>query len=612
MKAHANATGCRRLPSRVWSAGVWLALLGCPAGMAAQTPLAITDQHIEMLPPPASAQPPPGKTLPGQTPFVPDNRVAPPPVDKGATTPPLRAPVPGQTRPSNLPPVIPVIPPRSPQVPKPAQPAATHWTRPAAQATTSVPPLLTLAILPDIGPETLPVASPATTTPGLPAGNITQTPPNTAPANASPPNASPANALPPNAVLISLDAVLRLAHDQNGAIRLAREKLHEAYIEHELAGKRWIPDLTVGVGAWRHEGGIQDFDGRLLDSSYGSVLGGLELRGKIDLRDAVYTRLETQRKIWHQKGELSRFSTDQLLDAAGTYVDLLMARGAEAIAREAETKLRDLLEQAQKLAKIDPGVQVEVSRVESELGAQRILTRRLRENVASASAKLIYVLGLDPRSELIVTERQLVAFRLVEVAHTDALVEQALREGPGVRELEAILGILEESRCKQQSAMHLLPTFELRMVEGAFGAGPGSRMDWENRWDLGVQARWNLTEFLGSGQRKRLADSKIEQAHLGYHDLRGKLTLGVREAAEAHKSGQEQMTLAARQIQHAEETLRLSDMRLRENIKGRSPSEVLLAIRALVGARISYLHAVRDFDKAQLRLFVLTGGVTTE
>jgi outer membrane protein TolC len=596
MKAHANATGCRRLRSPAWFMGVWFALLGCPAGVCGQTPLAIIDQPIETLPPSAPAPTPPGKALPGQTPLAPGNRVGPPPAEHGATTPPLRVPTPGQatpgqatprqTLPAMLPPVIPVIPPRGPQPPKPAQPAVARWTKPAAQAEASLPPP-SPAPLPATSPTTLAATSPPTT-----------------------PSGTPANALPPSAVLISLDAVLRLAHDQNGAIRLAREKLQEAYVEHELAGKRWIPDLTVGVGVWRHEGGIQDFDGRLLDSSYGSVLGGLELRGKIDLRDAVYTRLETQRKIWHQKGELSRFSTDQLLDAAGTYVDLLMARGAEAIALEAESKLRDLLEQAQKLAKIDPGVQVEVSRVQSELGAQQILTRRLRESVSAASAKLIYLLGLDPRCELVVTERQLVAFRLVEVAHTDTLVEQALREGPGVRELAAILGILEETRGKQLSPMHLLPTFELRMVEGAFGAGPGSRMDWENRWDLGVQARWNLTEFLGSGQRKRLTDLKIEQAHLGYQDLRGKLTLGVHEAAEAHRSGQEQMTLAARQIQHAEDAFRLSDMRLRENIKGRSPSEVLLAIRALLGARISYLHAVRDFDKAQLRLFVLTGGVT--
>jgi outer membrane protein TolC len=99
----------------------------------------------------------------------------------------------------------------------------------------------------------------------------------------------------------------------------------------------------------------------------------------------------------------------------------------------------------------------------------------------------------------------------------------------------------------------------------------------------------------------------MQQAYLGYEDLRGKLTLGVKEAHETARSNADQIGLAAAQIKHAEESYNLSDLRLRENIKGRSPSEVLLAVRALMGARLTYLHAVRDYDKAQLRLFVLTG-----
>jgi outer membrane protein TolC len=145
------------------------------------------------------------------------------------------------------------------------------------------------------------------------------------------------------------------------------------------------------------------------------------------------------------------------------------------------------------------------------------------------------------------------------------------------------------------------------MGEGAFGAGPGSRLDWDNRWDLGIQARWNISELYTGRERKRLFDTRIQQAQLSFADLRAKLTLGVQEAREAVRSNQEQLALAKGQIQHAEETYELSDQRLRENIKGRSPSEVLLAVRSLVGARLGYLHALRDLDKAQLRLFVLTG-----
>ena len=421
------------------------------------------------------------------------------------------------------------------------------------------------------------------------------------------PKSKPAQ-LGPKAVPIGLDAVLCLARDQNGQVRLAREKLAEAFAEQDLAAKRWLPEISVGIGYWRHEGGIQDFDGNLLRSSYGSVFAGLEVRNRLDIRDAIFQRLDAARKVWQQQGELSKFTSEQLLDAATTYIDLLAARSAEAIALEAEAKLSRLLVQADSLEKVDPGVRVEVARVEAELGAQRMLTRRLREGASAAAAKLIYLLGLDPASELVLLERQMVAIRLVDVRQSnEALVETALRNGPGVQELQAILGLLEESRAKGDSPLHWLPTLEVRMADGGFAAGPGSRLDWESRWDVGVQARWNLTEFITGRERKRLADLKIQQAHLSYQDLRAKLTLGVYEAAEAIRSTEDQMNLAVRQIAHAEESYNLSDLRLRENIKGRSPSEVLLATRALLGARLGYLHALRDHDKAQLRLFVFTG-----
>jgi outer membrane protein TolC len=409
-------------------------------------------------------------------------------------------------------------------------------------------------------------------------------------------------------VPISFDAVLCLARDQNGQVRIAREKLQEAYVEQELTGKRWLPEISVGAGYWRHDGGIQDFYGNLIKSTYGGVLPGVEVQGKFDIREHVIQRLESERRIWQQQGELSRFSSDQLLDAASTYMDLLAARTAEAIGIEAETKLERLLKQAKDLETVDPGVRVEVTRVEAELGAQKILTRRVREGARSAVAKLIYLLGLDPTSELVVQETQMTPLRLVEANQPSKdLLDVALQRGPGVQELQAILGLLEDMRAKGQSPLHWLPTVQVTLGEGALGAMPGPQTDWANRWELGVQARWNVTELLTGRQRQRLADLKIQQAYLNYQDMRGKLTLGVQEAYEAVHSAKEQMEFAAVQIQHAEESYNLSDMRLRENIKGRSPSEVLLAIRALVGARLSYLHALRDLDKAQIRLFVLTG-----
>ncbi|HWY88885.1 MAG TPA: TolC family protein, partial [Gemmataceae bacterium] len=248
------------------------------------------------------------------------------------------------------------------------------------------------------------------------------------------------------ALPISLDTVLRLAQERNGQMGIARQRLEEANAQQDLAAKKWLPDLTIGTAYYRHEGGIQDFTGELVRSSYGSLFAGVEMRGKLDLREAAYQRIDAARRVWQQKGELSKLTSETLLDAAGTYVDLLAVRTSEVVSREGEKKLADLIVLAQTLAKIDPGLRVEVVRINSEIQGQKLLTRKLSEGAANAAAKLVYLLGLDPASELVPVDHRLVAFELVNLSQSpEALASQALAKGPGVRELAGLLALIEEA-----------------------------------------------------------------------------------------------------------------------------------------------------------------------
>jgi len=427
-------------------------------------------------------------------------------------------------------------------------------------------------------------------------------------AQQAPPLATLAGAVPAKALPISLDTVLRLAQDQNGQINLAREKLQEAFAARDVAAKRWLPDVYVGTTYWRHEGGIQNEDGTFTHSSFGGVFGGMEIHTTVDVRDLAFQKIDAERKIWQQKGELTKLTSENLLEASTTYVDLLAARSGEAISLTLQGYLQELVGRAKKLADIDPGAEVEVERIEAELAFQQQVLRKLREAATASAAKLIYLLGLDPCSELMLLDRQLVPLGLVDASvPTCDLVAQALAAGPGIQEMEGLLGLIHESTERAKGLAQYMPVVEMRMAEGAFGAGPGADLTWDNRWDLGVQVRWNLTEFVTARERKRVLESKIQQAHLTFQDLRAKLAAGVQAAREESLSGLDQSHFGQTQIEHARKAYERSNYRLINNIKGRSPSEVLLAIRALGGAQLSYVTAVRDHDKAQLRLLVLLG-----
>jgi outer membrane protein TolC len=94
---------------------------------------------------------------------------------------------------------------------------------------------------------------------------------------------------------------------------------------------------------------------------------------------------------------------------------------------------------------------------------------------------------------------------------------------------------------------------------------------------------------------------------LSLEDLRGKLTAGVQEAYEASMSGREQIRLASEEVRNARETYRLSDLRLQENAPGNSITEVMQSIRGLDLAHFNHISALREYNKAQLRLSLLLG-----
>jgi outer membrane protein TolC len=413
---------------------------------------------------------------------------------------------------------------------------------------------------------------------------------------------------PPKQIPINLDTVLRLAQDQNVRVNLAREKVHEAFAGSALADKAWLPDLWLGTAYYRHEGGIQNPDGTVIHDSFGSLFAGVELRGQLDLRAAVFQKVDAERRLWQQKGELSRVTNEQLLDATSTYVDLLAAKAGEAISLEQEIYLRLLLARAEGIAKADPGLEVEVMRVRSVLDGQLQATRKLRESFRSGSAKMAYLLGMDPRADLVLMDRQMAAVTVVDPQLSrDQLIEQALASGPGVREMEGILNLINETNERNKGLAKFLPTFRFNVAEGAFGGGPGSRSDFDNRLDIYLSAFWNLTDAVTCRERQQVAQARVAQAHLTHKDIRDRLTMGVLDAYEVIQSGGDQMRTAENQMKHARAAYERSKSRLEMSIKGSSPSEVLFAIQSLGGAQLGYLSAIRDYDKAELRLLLLLG-----
>src|SRR5262249_2639984 len=147
---------------------------------------------------------------------------------------------------------------------------------------------------------------------------------------------------------ISLDIVLRLAAEQNPQIALASAKVSAACAEKEAARARWLPDIYLGVGYYRHEGGIQLQEGPLISSSTGAFATNLAINGEYNPRNYAFLQVEAARKVWQNQGELSKITYEQTLEAATTYIDLLAAHAALAVSQELEKKAQQMYEKVKK------------------------------------------------------------------------------------------------------------------------------------------------------------------------------------------------------------------------------------------------------------------------
>jgi outer membrane protein TolC len=297
------------------------------------------------------------------------------------------------------------------------------------------------------------------------------------------------------------------------------------------------------------------------------------------MRKDTFKRAYAESVLWERRAELAKTEYEVLQDTANTYFDALTARRGEAVARELEKLDEKVLKRTQAL--VDSGekpANVLVESAQTSLNGRRQYITQAHQQAEAAVAKLAYLLcnndGVPMPGGAILAPIDLVD----PTVPVERLIQQSLDIGPGVRELQglatAIQAGLDDARCAQRICEH--------------------------------------TGAAGVCGRLQMAQSKLQQTHIGLIDTRGKLRAGVEEARSASLSGREQITQASKTIQHAAETYRITNLRLesespRDSMTRNTFSSVLTTIQQLSQAHTSYLSAVNAYNKAQARLRLILG-----
>jgi outer membrane protein TolC len=419
--------------------------------------------------------------------------------------------------------------------------------------------------------------------------------------------ASPTEGNTNNVYPIDLPTALRLANAQNLDIQIAQEKLAEARANNESATWQFFPWLGAGVGWRRHDNLIQNVEGKIIDAHKESYSVGPTFTAQVDLGDALFKKLGARRLVKAADFALVAQRQESVLAAAQGYFDLLRAQGAVGVAQEAIRISTNFAEQVQQAVGIGVAFKGDLLRVQVQTERYLLTLRQTQEQHRLASARLAQTLHLDPVIELVPQDADLVPLSLFQTNATlDALIAQALNVRPELKQSQAQI---EAARQARQGALYgpLIPSLGAQVFAGGLGGGrDGDAGRFGESEDYQLALGWRLGPGgLFDQGRIHASRSRLHIAKLTGDKLMDEIRRQVVEGNARVQSLADQLATARRAVQAAEETLRLSQERKEFGV-----GVVLEAIQAeqeLTRARLDYLNALAEHNKAQYQLSKAVG-----
>jgi outer membrane protein TolC len=418
--------------------------------------------------------------------------------------------------------------------------------------------------------------------------------------------AQPTNALFP----IDLPAALRLAGAQNLDVQIAREKLAEAKANHSGAVAQFFPWISPSITYRQHDNKIQDVQGNIISVHKYSYAPGATVGVQLDLGDAVYKKLAAKQLARAAEFALEAQRQDSVLAAAQNYFELALAQGAVSVATES-VRISGGYE-TQLVHAVEAGLVFKGDLLRSRVQAERnqLLLRQAQEQQRITAAKLAQTLHLDPSVELVAQDPELAPLTLIETnAALDSIVQQTLTTRPELKQGAFLKAAARDSK-KGATYGPLIPSLVAQGFWGGLGGGRDGVGDkFGTQEDYLVGASWRIGPGgLFDFGRVHSAESRLKIATLNSQKLRDEVTRQAIEAFTRWQSLRDQLASTERALAAANEGLQLAQQR-KEFAVG-IVLETIQSEQDLTRARLDYLKAVTDLNKAQYNLLKVTGQIS--
>ncbi len=428
---------------------------------------------------------------------------------------------------------------------------------------------------------------------------------------------------------IDLPSALRLAGARDLDIAIARQRVSAAVADLEKARALWLPSLFPGVTWYAANGQIQTVNGPVETVNRNSLFVGAlaastapgfaaaspgtgypPLNGMSSVfrfSDAIYLPLAARQIVAADRARLHTANNDAMLEVAEGYLNLQLASGRIAIAREAASNAAKLGQITEAYARTGQGLEADHRRALTELKHRRKDVELTSGQLLVASANLVRVLVLNPRIVVAPVEPAETIIRLIpDEVPVDDLIVQALQNRP---ELATAQDLVRATlyQWKQAKLRPFVPSLAISYAGGGFGGGQNTFFgNFGPRGDVAASLFWEL-QNLGFGDLAIMhrAGAEHETARLRLIQVETQVAADVTSAYGVRQAAIRQITEASEAVTEAIESLNLNFLNIRQGAelpRATRPIEVLQPIQALAQARTDYLESVLDYNRAQFRL----------
>jgi outer membrane protein TolC len=434
---------------------------------------------------------------------------------------------------------------------------------------------------------------------------------------------SPPTLLDPNTRPIDLNTALRLAGVQNPQLMIARQRVLEAAALRQLAAAQFLPSLNLGTNYDSHTGNLQQSNGNILGVNRSAVyvgagasavgsgtvnIPGVLLQGNVAA--VVYGYLASRQVVAQREFANLAIRNQTFLQTTLAYSELLRSEGRRAVALQVRDEARRVAELTAAYANAGQGLKADAHRALTELEMRENDVLAAEGEILVSSARLCYVLNLDPSIRLHPTDAFIVPHPIVpDPTSVSELIALGMIQRPELGErraaiVEALL-MLEGAK-----VLPFSPTILIGYSSGGFGGGSNLVRPvfggFGGRSDFDAMAYWTL-QNLGVGNLSMINLAKARLGVTRYQEIAvlDQVRAEVAEAYAKTHARYARIEISERAVGSATKGFREDLLRIENTV---APAiETVNSLTLLARSRNAYLNAIVDYDRAQFELFVALG-----